>query len=119
MSYRKTLLIDFDGVLHSYTGWKGPAEQELGPPIDKARHAILLLAKEFRIVCFTTRPAELVELWLRRHGFPAMKVTNYKEAAFLIIDDRAICFDGTWNDALLERIRNFKTHWEGSLPPKV
>ena len=109
---RKTLLIDFDGTLSDYLGWKGP--DQLDPPLPQARHAMCLLSREFKLVCFTTRqPPELVEKWLRQHAFPEMEVTNIKKPAHLIIDDRALTFEGAWTDELLERIKNFKPHWEG------
>jgi hypothetical protein len=112
MAHKPTLLIDFDGVLHQYKGWKG--EEELDPPIEKARHAMLLLEKTHKLVCFTTRPSSQVEAWLRQWGFPlSMKVTNYKQPAFLQIDDRAICFQGTWTDELLQQIKDFKPYWQG------
>lgn len=115
MTTRQTLLIDFDGVLHSYTGWTGPIPT--GPPIDKARAALLLLSKTYRIVIFTTRPAEQTKDWLRRYGFPDLKVTNIKEPAHLIIDDRAITFPGTWSDELLSRITSFNPHWHQDAAP--
>lgn len=111
---RQTLLIDFDGVLHDYHGWTGP--DPVGIPIEKARHAMHHLASTYRLVCFTTRPAEQTRRWLLRYGFPEMKVTNMKEPAFLIIDDRAITFPGTWTDELLSRITSFSPHWSADAP---
>lgn len=107
---KQTILVDFDGVLSAYSGWKG--EDQLGPPIEKARSAMHLLCKQFTLVCFTTRDATFVEPWLRRHGFPHMRVSNRKDPAFLQIDDRAICFQGEWTDQLIEQIRHFKPWWQ-------
>lgn len=109
---RKTILIDFDGVLHDYKGWTGPEPK--GAPIANSRHACCILQKQFRLVCFTTRDAELTKQWLRKHAFPEMKVTNVKEAAFLIIDDRAVCFQGVWSDEFLASIKSFRPHWESN-----
>lgn len=114
MSRRPTVLVDFDGVLAKYEGWKGL--EVLGDPMDKARHAMYLLAKTHRIVCFTTRLADFVEPWLKRHGFPEMKVTNIKEPAEVIIDDRAICFQGVWDEALMTQIRDFTPWWKPANP---
>lgn len=107
---KRTLLVDFDGTIEQYDGWKGV--DWLGEPLEKARHAMILLEKDFRLVCFTTREAELVEPWLRQHGFPKMKVSNLKEPAHLIIDDRVVLFKGEWTDELLEQIKTFKPHWQ-------
>lgn len=111
---RQTLLIDFDGTLHEYHGWDnkvGPEERMLNPPLENARHACHILSRDYRLVCFTTRPVEMVERWLRTWGFPSMKVTNYKEPAHAIIDDRAIQFTGAWTEDLLRQIRDFQPHW--------
>lgn len=105
-----TLLIDFDGVMHDYKGWDGSTPT--GGPILKARAALYQLESNFRLICFTTRPEKFVTSWLLRYGFPSMKVTNIKEPAFLILDDRAITFTGEWTDGLLEQIKNFKPYWQ-------
>lgn len=110
MPRRQTLLIDFDGVLHDYKGWNGP--EAVNGPINKARAAMHSLASTYNLVCFSTRDKVVIERWLRHYGFPEMRVTNHKEPAFLIIDDRAITFTGEWNDELLKKIQSFKTHWE-------
>ena len=111
---RKTLLVDFDGVLHDYKGWQGA--EVLNNPLPGARGAMWLLERHFKLVCFTTRPAEYVTPWLKLHGFPEMKVTNIKEPAFLILDDRAVTFRGKWNDSLIQEIRNFRPYWEEEKP---
>jgi len=115
MAYKKTILLDFDAVLHQYTGWKGSEERFLSPPIPNARHACHILARDRRLVCFTTRQeTEVIERWLRANGFPEMKVTDRKEAASVQLDDRAIRFDGVWTDALIKELLEFKPYWEGS-----
>lgn len=106
---RKVILVDFDGVLHTYDGNFGPP---IGKPIPGARAAMHLLEKDYRVICFTSRNCEEdVRRWLAHYGFPPMKVTSKKESAHLIIDDRAITFDGTWSDDLIKRIRAFSPHW--------
>lgn len=107
---KQTILVDFDGVLHDYHGWKG--NEELGKPIEKARASMLLLERSFRLVVFTTRKIEFVKPWLDHYGFPEMKITNIKEPAFLIIDDRALTFTGEWSDGFLSMIKAFAPHWK-------
>lgn len=114
MSYKRTLALDFDAVLHAYAGWN---EGKLSGPMPKARHACLLLEKDFKLICFSTRAANeegkaAIERWLRQYGFPRMEVTAEKLPFFLTVDDRAICFTGTWDDKLLEQIRNFVPYWQ-------
>jgi len=112
---KKTLLIDFDGTMSAYTGWKGLTE--LDPPLLNARKALILLSRDFKLVCFTTRAIgtpDLIEQWLRRNGFPPMEVTAVKKPCHLMIDDRAITFKGEWTDQLLADIRAFQPYWEPS-----
>lgn len=111
---KKLLLVDFDGTLAKYE----PTQlfTDLGEPLPHARKAMILLSRTFHLVCFTTRPSELVESWLRRWGFPTMDVTNIKKPG-VIIDDRAITFKGQWTDELLNQIKIFEPHWS-HLPTK-
>jgi hypothetical protein len=59
------------------------------------------------------RWAPHVETWLVRHGLSEFVwlVTDKKPAAFVYIDDRAICFDADFERAI-EQIGAFKAHWE-------
>lgn len=111
---KPTLLIDFDGVMHEYAGWKGLTVVD--GPIPGARAALYILERKYKLVCFTTRNAEIVKRWLTQYGFPEMKVTNIKEPAELILDDRAICFTGIWDQKLLDAIKNFQPHWKSPNP---
>ena len=111
-------LIDFDGVINSYTsGWdedKGGATWLPDPPVPGVKEALEELSQRFRIVIFTTRAktsegAKAVCDWLTKYDIYHDKVTNKKEAGLLLIDDRAITFKGDWTQTL-EDIRSFK-HW--------
>lgn len=110
MPSKQTLLIDFDGVLHAYDGTFSPI---LNLPIPGARKACLILAKHYKLICFTTRkPTEDVEGWLHRNGFPPMDVTDVKKPAYLIIDDRVMRFDGLWTDDFVQSITAFEPWWK-------
>lgn len=115
MPRKPTLLIDFDGVLHEY---HGNFADLLGHPMPKARAALWQLEPKYRLICFTSRTnQEEIRAWLRRHGFPEMRITNIKEPAHLIIDDRTICFRGVWDNHLLTQITSFTPHWSAGNPP--
>lgn len=111
MPRKQKLLIDFDGVLYRYEGWE--KSNVLGKAVEGARGALYLLSDKYQLVCFTSRTnTEEVQAWLRRHGFPEMRVTHVKEPAHLIIDDRTICFEGSWTDELIKRITSFRPYWQ-------
>ena len=117
---KKTVVFDFDGVIHSYTsGWQGVTEIP-DPPvpgikeaIDDIRHA------RYEVAILSTRTAELegraaVFKWLMDHNIIVDEICSEKPPAFVYIDDRAICFDGDAT-TLLSKIENFKT-WMQSPP---
>lgn len=112
------ICVDFDGVLHSYTsGWQG-VDVISDPPVDGAiewllRHLPLpdalgmsgpYIGPEVQI--YSSRSKEIkgisaMRQWLMKHGIDEwyfrdniLKFPTQKPAAFLTIDDRAICFNG-------------------------
>lgn len=92
------ILCDFDGVICKRNGiptvmnWKDK-------PIEGALEAIKLLIEQGHTVkVFTSNPDQYgVKLWLEKHKFPKLEVTNIKEPAHVMIDDRAIRFTD-WQD---------------------
>lgn len=111
--HRKTLVLDFDGVLHSYeSGWQG-IETVGDGPVPGAVQFILSAVGFFNVQVYSSRSEsatgiramrEALFRWiadetddptahrtLDQIGFPTTK-----PAAFLAIDDRALTFDGTF-----------------------
>lgn len=106
----KTVALDFDGVLHSYTGWDG--DIPTGEPILGALPACQELAKGFNLVVFTTRKPEFVSEWLMKHGFNMFEgITNTKPEWMVLVDDRCIRFNGAW-EGLVEHIKHFNPYWK-------
>lgn len=115
MAYTPILLLDFDGVCHSYTsGWKG-ATIITDPPVPGLFEFLREAQKHFDVQIYSSRSKddggpEAMHEWFRAHyaewcrvngldGDPLPCVLSFpkeKPPAFLTIDDRAICFDGTW-----------------------
>jgi len=91
---RYDVCYDFDGVLHFFRdGWTG--EIPLGEPMKDARWAIdMLIKKNKKVIIQTTRKIVPTKRWLKKHGFPKIKVTNKKPIATRYVDDRGIRFEG-------------------------
>ncbi len=109
---RPIACVDFNGVLDSYTGWKGPLHFD--PPRPGVREFLVALRERgFAVVVFTTRFADDVWQWLREHQLADLvsDVTDRKPAAHVFVDDRAVCFRGNFVDTLRE-IDAFAAHWE-------
>lgn len=115
---RKTVVFDFDGVIHSYTsGWKGVDVIPDGP-VPGIREAIDTLRREYcyEVVVVSTRCAEMcgitaIHAWLKKHGIEVDGVEGRKPPAVAYVEDRGICFDGDAH-GLVDRIRNFKSYME-------
>lgn len=108
MAAKKSICVDFDGVLHRYdSGWKGVCEIP-DPPVSGAVAWLIELTADprFEVCVYSSRskdPAaiEAMKTWLLHWGTPENVVKKLvfpvqKPAAFLTIDDRAICFTGVF-----------------------
>ncbi len=108
---KKTILVDLDGVLNTYDG---KYDKDYIPPIkDGAFDFIKNLSHKFKVVIFTTRNSMLVYKWVVENGIDKYidNVTNVKEPAYLIIDDRCINFNGNFDD-LQNKINNFSVWYK-------
>jgi hypothetical protein len=119
------LVLDFDGVIHSYaSGWKG-ADIIPDPPVDGAMQFIWDATEHFRVAVFSSRSNQAgginaMKRWLDHHfrGYWGTHATQAddklsdiewpleKPAAFITIDDRALTFDGRW--PTIEFLKEFK-----------
>lgn len=104
---KKTICVDFDGVLNEYDGYE---EGNLGESLTGSKEFIKELRKKYKVVILTSRQKEQVIDWLNNNGFPSMKVTNRKVPAVAYIDDRAIQFNGNYKK-VISRLKNFKPYW--------
>lgn len=114
---KKTVVFDFDGVIHSYkSGWQGAAEIP-DPPVPGIKEAIEdIRGIGYEVVVVSTRCAvaegkHAVSKWLFDNGIEVDRVLSKKPAAVCYIDDRAIRFDGH-PENLLHQILWFKAWWE-------
>ncbi len=94
--YKRTLLIDLDGVLNIYVG--GYQEDFIPPMREGAKEFVLGLSEKFELKLFSTRPPHLAQKWLDDNGLAPYfnEVTNVKKPAWLLIDDRCLTFRGSY-----------------------
>ena len=129
------LVLDFDGVIHSYeNGWGdgsiyGHATTGFWEWAIRAERVFRLCIHSSRIK--TAHDATMVEQWLAREfgawrnhvgrsvaDFPYFELCITKPPAFLTIDDRALCFHGDWTAPFLdpEHLHGFRS-WVMAKPP--
>lgn len=104
---KKTILIDLDGVLNTYTG---NFNENFIPQIKHgAKDFLKELSLDFEIKIFTTRNKNLVSKWVLENKINDFVngITDKKELAWIYIDDRCIKFDGNYQN-LKSEIINFK-----------
>ena len=108
---QKTVIFDFDGVIHSYTsGWKGidVITDEPNPDVVKAIEE--LRAEGYQIAVVSTRCAEprgiaAIHNYLNKHDIKVDLITIHKPPAIVSIDDRAICY--VPGLPIVEAVKNF------------
>lgn len=110
MKFKKTIAVDFDGVLNDYKGYD---EKNLESPRKGCKEFLEELSKNYTIIIFTSRNHTLVEIWLKEYHLDKYikNVTNMKPPAVAYIDDRAINFNGDYSK-VLDKLKDFKAHWE-------
>jgi len=102
---RKTICLDFDGVIHSYkSGWQGE-DVIPDPPIHKVDVAIRQLRKNYRVVVYSARcrnpeGVAAIQRWLDKHHIQVDDVCFHKPPAFVYVDDRAVPFSGDWDETI-------------------
>lgn len=136
---RPILVIDFDGVLHSYvSGWKG-IDQIPDPPVPGFAEFLEGAVKVFDVAVFSSRSAEFAGRTAMREWLAAQLAKYYeatmttaaavgratdlrrkiafpgqKPAAFISLDDRALTFNGVWPD--IAALRRFRPWWQKENP---
>lgn len=108
----RTICVDLNGTLDTYTGWRGP-HVWFPPRPGAARFLAALRDRGFRVVILTTRDVTGTWAWLHQHGLAPLvdDVTNQKIPAIAYVDDRAVRFTGDY-DAVLRALEHFHPYWE-------
>ena len=103
MEEKKTIVLDFDGVVHSYiSGWKG-ANHIPDPPVPYVAEAIDTLREAgYEVIIWSTRCADrdgrqAIKSWLKEWNITVNRVAITKPPCICFVDDRAITFKGELN----------------------
>lgn len=110
-NYKKILLIDLDGVLNQY---EGNFDKNNIPPIKPgAAEFVKKAAIDYELKLFTTRNRLLASKWLIENNLDEYftDITNVKDPAWLIIDDRCVKFKGDYNN-LYNEINDFRVWYK-------
>lgn len=122
MSYRPTLCVDFDGVLHAYTsGWIA-ADVVPDGPVPGSVEWLEKAMRDFDVAVFSSRSNEqggreamhqALRKWFEQAGLNPeladyIKFPTSKPPAFLSIDDRCVRFEGDWSELDPKTLLNFK-----------
>jgi hypothetical protein len=105
---RRTICIDFDGVIHSYaSGWKS-IDDIPDPPVEGAIEFLrrLITAELLTPAIYSARSKnstgiQAMQMWLRKYGMSPQEVRaiewpREKPPATMYIDDRGWRFEGTF-----------------------
>lgn len=114
---RKTIAVDFDGVIHGYeSGWKGAGECPDAPVPGAAEFLRAAVADDrFDVIVFSTRAEQVDGLFAIRNyigGLVGLDVARHinivssKPKAVIYIDDRGYRFCGMFPS--LDEIDEFK-----------
>ena len=109
--FKKTILLDLDGVLNTYDG---NYDKNYIPPIKNGAYKLIKeLSEDYKIVIFTSRNSLIASKWVIENGLDKYveNVTNVKEPAYLIIDDRCINFNGDYSE-LVDKIKKFEVWYK-------
>lgn len=117
---RRTVAVDFDGVLHSYiTPWTDSAEIN-DPPLPGAIEWLAKLTVDFQVVIFSARCNDdrgirAMQEWFIKWGLPhdvhdKIRYEPGKPSAWVFIDDRSIQFTGSFWQISSGQLKKF-TPW--------
>lgn len=110
---KPTVCLDFNGVLDMYSGWVKGGNGTEYPPRPGTQYFLERLSGQYKVVILTAIDPLDVAYWLSLHNLERYiaDITNVKPPAVAYIDDRAIQFNGDYEDTL-EQLQNFKVYWE-------
>lgn len=113
------IVLDFDGVLHSYvSGWQG-IDEIPDIPVAGAKDFLTEALTHFRIAIFSQRSREAkgriaMKMWAMHHFGEDIQMQlefpEQKPICLVTLDDRALTFVGVFPG--MQQLLNFKS-WQG------
>jgi predicted HAD superfamily phosphohydrolase YqeG len=113
MSKKYSVCIDLNGVLDTYSGWKGP--DHMDPPAEGAREFLEEFQRRgLKVIIHSSVEEAKVKAWLEKYDLAHLVDEIYpKPTALFYIDDRAVQFNGDFDEVLEKTKRGaFKPHWQ-------
>ncbi|MCZ6688263.1 MAG: hypothetical protein O7H41_01535 [Planctomycetota bacterium] len=105
MGESKRICVDFDDTLCMRDETVAPHAREVLKLLKDSGHEIYVLSSRFNPKIWgdlVEKRMEKVSDWLQANGLAYDKVVAYKPAADIYIDDKALRFEGDWNQTLEE-----------------
>ena len=108
------VIFDFDGVLHSYkSGWQGIANIPDAPVEGVVDEIAYLREHGWKVIVVSSRCREqegidAIKAWLLKYGIAVDDVLAVKPPHKVVVDDRAICFNG-YAAGLASKVMSFKS----------
>lgn len=101
---RKTIAIDFDGVIHKYSkGFKG-LDNAYDEPMEGTKEALIeLKSRGYTLKILSSRPKDVIVPWLKKYELDSYieDVSNHKFPATVYVDDRGYQFND-WDATLID-----------------
>jgi len=114
--YQKTIAMDFDGVIATYTTGQ---HQEIGTLIPGIKELIDQLRTEgWAVVIYSARKTHEIEGWLDDNAVIHDGISEDKPLAEIYVDDRALQFDGNVTN-LQYQIANHRPWWQDLGSPEA
>jgi len=116
---KRVFAFDFDGVIASYDGYRGP--QHVGDPQPDVVEVIKILKENgHKVLIYSTRGDRVLKNYCKEHSIPVDYFNRNPEKegenagkpiASVYVDDRAVLYKGQSPNELVKELLEFKPYW--------